>query len=74
MRRNLQFKQAVISGDVVREIINIFPITENSFSQRKNYDEYYYNLTEVELSINDIEDLTKLGFILTINWESIIIE
>lgn len=48
MRRKLEFNNGIVNGDVVREIINIFPVTEICFSQRKNYDEYYYNLTEVE--------------------------
>lgn len=74
MRRKLEFNNGIVNGDVVREIVNIFPVTEISFSQRKNYDEYYYNLTEVELTIDNINDLTNLGFIVTINWESIIIE
>lgn len=74
MRRKLEFNNGIVNGDVVREVINIFPVTEICFSQRKNYDEYYYNLTEVELTIDNINDLTNLGFILTINWESIIIE
>jgi hypothetical protein len=74
MRRVLKFNSGIISGEFVREIIDKFPITEDSFLQRKQYDEYYYNLTEVELTIELINKLTDLGFKVIIDYESIIIE
>lgn len=73
MKRTLEIKQGIISDDTVRDILEVFPEIESKFRRRKTYDEYYFDGAIVELNIDLIEDLTKLGFTVTINWESVII-
>jgi hypothetical protein len=52
MKRILIFKDGIIRGDIKRDIIDIFPETEHSFKQRKTFDEYYYDNTEVEIDLD----------------------
>jgi flagellar basal body rod protein FlgB len=53
-------------------MISVFPNIEDRFTQRKNYDEYYYTETTVEIDIEQIRFLTNnLGYMVEINWLSI---
>jgi hypothetical protein len=72
MKRKLEL-QGITSGDTVRDILEVFPEIESSFEQRKQFDEYYFTQVEVELTIDKIESLTKLGFAISINWERILL-
>lgn len=62
MKRKLVINEGVILGDIVRDIIDILPHLEKSFVQRKQFDEYYYNETEIELSIDIIQQLNSYCF------------
>lgn len=70
MNRNLVL-QGITGGDVVRDILEVFPDIENRFRRRKTYDEYYFDGARVELSIEKIEELNHLGFKVTINYENV---
>lgn len=54
MKRTLEL-EGIITGELMRDIIKIFPETKDSFTQRKNYDEYYYDETVVEVDLERIE-------------------
>lgn len=54
MKRKLEL-EGIIIGELMRDIIEIFPETKNSFRQRKTYDEYYYDETVVEVDLERIE-------------------
>jgi hypothetical protein len=69
MKKVITFKDGIIEGDVVRELQGIFPELRESFSQRKSYDEYYYNQTLVDIDIKDIEDLIDCYYRVEINNE-----
>lgn len=62
MKRKLVINEGVIRGDIVRDIVDFLPQLEKSFVQRKQFDEYYYNETEIELSIDIIQQLNSYCF------------
>lgn len=66
-------EQGIICGDTVRDILEVFPEIENRFRQRKTYDEYYFDGTTVELSVDIIASLNQLGFKVSINWEEVVL-
>lgn len=74
MFRTLRIKDGIIGGDKVRRILEVFPEIETKFTQRKTYDEYYYNETKVELSIQKIDDLNQLNFSVIIDFEDVIVD
>lgn len=74
MKRNLVLG-GIVEGDKMRDLRDVFPEIENSFLQRKSYDEYYYSETEVELTIEKLHILTKeMSFRVTIYYEDIKID
>jgi hypothetical protein len=73
MKRILNFEQGIINSDTLRDILEVFPVIENRFRQRKTYDEYYFDEATVELSIDIIASLNQLGFKVSINWEEVVL-
>jgi hypothetical protein len=70
MVRILNFKDGIISGNEMRSVLEIFPQLESRFRQRKQYDEYYFDPIEVEVSIEQMHLLSE-EFLVAVNWESI---
>ena len=63
MERLVIIKQGVIGG-VEKELIeDIIPSLSNSFRQRKEFFEYYFDEKEVELSLEDIDELSSEFYI-----------
>jgi hypothetical protein len=55
----VESRYGVVGGDEMRDIISIFPEAEASFTQRKQYDEYYFNSgIKVEVTMDKIVSLT----------------
>ena len=74
MNRNLVLK-GIVEGDVMRDLQGVFPEIENSFLQRKTYDEYYYSETKVEMTIDKLSILTEeMNFRVTIYYDDIKID
>jgi hypothetical protein len=73
MLRILKLEQGIIGGVTVRDILEVFPEIENRFRQRKTYDEFYFDGSTVELTIEKISSLNDLGFKVSINWEEVIL-
>ncbi len=73
MLRILTLEQGIVGGDTVRDILEVFPEIENRFRQRKTYDEFYFDGSTVELTIEKISSLNQLGFKVSINWEEIVL-
>jgi hypothetical protein len=71
MKRQLNFSQGIISGDIVRSIVEVFPVIEDRFRQRKTYDEYYFDGATVEVTIEAIQSLNDSDMSVEINWEEI---
>ena len=72
MKRMLEHKDGIISGVDVRDMIKVFPHIEDRFKQRKSYDEYYFDALEVDVTIEQIEQLSKM-FYVKIDWASIVL-
>ena len=68
MKRKLVINEGIIRGDIVRDIVDFLPQLEKSFIQRKQFDEYYYNETVIELSIDIIQELTANCFNIEIGY------
>ena len=74
MKKNLDLIYGIIEGEVKRTILKIFPDIESSFTQRKNYDEYFFDMIDVEVTIDIIEQLVDSNFKVTIDSYDITIE
>lgn len=77
MIRRLEFKDGIISGDVVRDMIKIFydDGIYIGLTQRKSFDEYYWESENlwVYLSLEQIQQLTDLFYEVKIGNEEILI-
>jgi hypothetical protein len=63
MERLVIIKQGVIGG-VEKELIeDIIPSLSNSFRQRKEFFEYYFEEKFVKFSLEDLENLSKEFYI-----------
>lgn len=70
MIRSVCISEGVVGG-VEKELIeSILPQLKGSFTQRKEFFEYYFDEKEVELSLEDINDLSS-EFIIKLNWEEL---
>jgi len=59
LRRLIQINQGVIGG-VEKELIEeLLPQLVGSFRQRKEFFEYYFDEKEIDLSIEDIENISR---------------
>ena len=61
----------IIEGDAKR-LLEPY-VDGRLFSQRKTYDEYYFDEATVELTIDVIGSLNQLGFKVSINWQEVIL-
>ncbi len=73
MKQILILRDGITAGDQVRTILEIFPYIKESFRQRKTYDEYYFDGSTVELTIETIQSLIQAGFKVTLNHDEVII-
>jgi hypothetical protein len=71
MNRDLKLENGIIGGETVRDILKVFPDIENRFRRRKTYDEFYFDGARVELTIDIIEALNRLGFQVSIDYEEV---
>ena len=77
MIRRLEFKDGIIPGDVVRDMIKIFydDVIDMGFTQRKSFDEYYWESENlwVYLSLEQIQQLNDLFYEVKIGNNEILI-
>ena len=71
--RILNFESGIIEGKIVRDIQSVFKELNESFKQRKSYDEYYYTNTKVSLSMSQIIKLNELYYTTIIDSDHIVI-
>jgi len=71
MKRTLEFKKGIIDGETMRDVIDIFPQLEIQFTQRKSFDEYYFEPSQIELTIETIQKLNDLYFDVSIGSDSV---
>lgn len=72
MKRVIGFNQGIIGGDDAYRIIDILPQLGISFRQRKTYFEYYFDNTEVDLSLEDIDKISN-AFTVKLDYEELIV-
>lgn len=60
MKRLICIDSGIIAGENKEAIENIIAETKGSFTQRKTYFEYYYEPIEVEISLEQLEELSAL--------------
>lgn len=72
MQRYIRFRDSLVDRETKDFFIAILPNLENQFRQRKQYDEYWFYETHIDLDINILE-LINLKFTVTINEFEIII-
>lgn len=70
MKRLIRFNQGIIGGDDKEDLVEILPQLESSFKQRKTYHEYYFTDTEVELSLAEIERISR-NFVVLLDYEEL---
>lgn len=73
IERVVNFESGIIEGGVVRELQDIFKELNESFKQRKSYDEYYYTTTKVTVDISKIDKLNELLYKVVIDSKHILI-
>jgi hypothetical protein len=73
MERKIEFKfGGIVGGDDMRDLIDVFPGLTDKFTQRKSYDEYYFNHDgrTVHMTLDQLDKLSNV-FTVTINYDSI---
>jgi hypothetical protein len=77
MIRRLEFKDGIIPGDIVRDMIKIFydDGIDVAFQQRKSFDEYYWDRGKlnVELSLDKIQQLNDMFYEVKIGSKEVLI-
>jgi hypothetical protein len=73
MKRTIRFTDGIIGGVEMEAVVEILPKLEGSFRQRKTYFEYYFDETEIEITLEQLDELSK-EFTLKINWDDITID
>jgi hypothetical protein len=73
MKRSIRFRDGIIGGFEKEMIVDILPQLKGSFTQRKTYFEYYFEDTEVELTLEQLDKLSG-EFRIVMDYEDITIE
>jgi hypothetical protein len=73
MVKLIVIKQGIVGGDTKELIEDILPQLVGSFDQRKEFFEYWFNEKEIELSLEDINNLSQ-EFVIELNWKELIIQ
>ena len=73
MKRKIRLSEGIIYGTDMLSLVEILPQLKESFRQRKEFFEYYFDETEVTLSLEDIDKLSN-DFEITIGYEELIIQ
>jgi hypothetical protein len=72
MRRTIRIN-GIVGGDMMRDILEIFPRLESKFTRRKQFDEFWFSDTDVDVDIDQLHSLTSQITSVIVNWEEIII-
>ena len=70
MKRKIRLSQGIIGGTEKEIIEDILPELEGQFRQRKTYYEYYFDEKEIELTLEEIDELSY-EFRIEINFEDL---
>lgn len=73
MKRRIRINSGVIGGFEKELIEEILPQLSNSFRQRKEFWEYYFDETDLEFTLEDLDNLSS-EFVIELSWEELIIK
>lgn len=73
MKRTIRFTDGIIGGEVMEAVVEILPKLEGSFRQRKEFFEYYFDEIEIDITLEQLDELSK-EFTIKIDWNDIIID
>lgn len=73
MKRKIRLSSGIIGGTDMLSLVEILPQLKESFRQRKEFFEYYFDETEVTLSLEDIDKLSS-EFYIEVGYETITIQ
>lgn len=73
MEKKVKIFQGIVSGYDKELIEKILPQLSDSFTQRKEFWEYYFTPKSIKLSLEDIENISK-EFLIEISWDSLVIQ
>lgn len=73
MKRKIRLSSGIIAGSDMLSLVNILPQLKDSFRQRKEFFEYYFDEIEVTLSLEDIYKLSN-DFEIIIGYENLTIQ
>jgi hypothetical protein len=59
MKRTIEINDSVIAGWDMENIVNIIPQLKDSFRQCKEFNEYYFDETEVDVNMEQLEVLSQ---------------
>ena len=72
MKRLINLKNGVIYGTDKESIVSILPQLEKSFRQRKEFFEYYFDETEIEITLAQLDNLSH-EFTIEISYDTLTI-
>jgi hypothetical protein len=73
MERIIVITEGVIMGEDKKSIVDILPQLETSFRQRKQYFEYYFDETKIEITLDQLDQLSN-KFRIIVGWMTITLE
>lgn len=72
MKRLINLKNGVIYGTDKESIVSILPQLEKSFRQRKEFFEYYFDEIEIEITLEQLNNLSH-EFTIEISYDTLTI-
>jgi|LakMenE18May11ns_1017448.scaffolds.fasta_scaffold6758399_1 hypothetical protein len=72
MKRIIEINNGVVYGTIKESVVKILPQLEKSFRQRKEFFEYYFDKTEIEITLEQLDALSS-EFKIDIIWDTITI-
>lgn len=73
MKRIITFDSGIIYGADMLVVIDILPQLKDCFTQRKTYFEYYFKPIEVDLTLDNINELSD-KFYIVLNYYELMIK
>lgn len=70
MKREIRFTSGIIFGETRDVVLEILPELAPQFTQRKHFFEYYFEPIQIEVSIDQLDRLSK-EFNVTLSWDEI---
>ena len=59
MKRTIEINEGIIMGYDVDNIIDLIPQLKDSFRQRQKFNEYYFDEIEIDITMDQLDELSK---------------